>query len=243
MSMYSELAEWYPLLTNPSDYTDEAAFYAQRLRAAAQRPLRRLLELGAGAGYNAVHLKADYDYVTLTDLSAAMLGLSRAVNPECRHVQGDMTTLRLEERFDAVFLHDAACYLLDRAQLQAAAETAFLHLEPGGVFLVCPDETTESFQEGCDHYSGEDAETGRALHVLEWYWDPDPTDEQTCCEYVYVMRDGDGVRTEHDHQLHGLFPEAVWAAALQRAGFVGVETHWMEEDGTRYPRFVGTRPT
>ena len=32
--------------------------------------------------------------------------MSRSINPECEHVQGDMRTLRLGREFDAVFVHD-----------------------------------------------------------------------------------------------------------------------------------------
>jgi len=33
--------------------------------------------------------------MTLTDLSPQMLTMSRELNPECAHVQGDIRTLRL----------------------------------------------------------------------------------------------------------------------------------------------------
>jgi hypothetical protein len=36
-----------------------------------------------------------------------MLGLSRALNPECEHLAGDTRTLPLGRTFDAVLVHDA----------------------------------------------------------------------------------------------------------------------------------------
>ena len=47
-----------------------------------------------------------------------MLALSRALNPECEHLAGDMRTLRLGRVFDAVFVHDAVCYMTTRADLR-----------------------------------------------------------------------------------------------------------------------------
>ena len=40
-------------------------------------------------------------------LRGGMLALSRALNPECEHLEGDMRSVRLERHFDAVFVHDA----------------------------------------------------------------------------------------------------------------------------------------
>ena len=71
---------------------------------------RTLLELGSGGGNNASHLKTRFD-CTLTDISPEMLALSRSLNPECEHLEGDMRTLRLGREFDVVFIHDAISYL------------------------------------------------------------------------------------------------------------------------------------
>jgi hypothetical protein len=40
--------------------------------------------------------------MTLVDLSEEMLVVSRQLNPECQHHQGDMRTVRLGRTFDAV---------------------------------------------------------------------------------------------------------------------------------------------
>ena len=74
-----------------------------------------LLELGSGGGNNASHLKHRFE-CTLTDLSPEMLALSRTLNPECEHIEGDMRTLRLERTFDAVFVHDAIAYITTRGR-------------------------------------------------------------------------------------------------------------------------------
>src|SRR5215211_162722 len=101
--LYTDLADWFHLLTPPQEYGEEAAFYLRVLREAASTPPRTLLELGAGGGNNAWHYKHHLEQVVLTDLSAPMLALSRRLNPELEHIQGDMRTLRLGRVFDAVF--------------------------------------------------------------------------------------------------------------------------------------------
>ena len=119
---YGELARWWPLVSPPEDYAEEAAFAAVLLRSAA-RPVRELLELGSGGGHNAVHLKAHFA-MTLVDLAPEMLAVSAAINPELEHVEGDMRTVRLGRTFDAVMIHDAIAYMLTEDDLRATFATA-----------------------------------------------------------------------------------------------------------------------
>src|SRR5690606_23195304 len=109
-----------------------------------------VLELGSGGGNNASFMKRHFK-MTLADLSPQMLAVSRALNPECEHVQGDMRELRLGRVFDAVIVHDAICYMATRADLLRAMQTAAARCKPGGALLPCPDETAESFKPGTDH--------------------------------------------------------------------------------------------
>jgi len=53
--------------------------------------------VGSGGGNNASFMKRDYAEVVLVDLSPGMLDASCALNPDCRHVQGDMRPNRLTE--------------------------------------------------------------------------------------------------------------------------------------------------
>src|SRR5262245_2014986 len=52
LRMYTDLARWWPLISPPEDYAEEAAEAARHLRAAAI-PVREVLELGSGGGHNA----------------------------------------------------------------------------------------------------------------------------------------------------------------------------------------------
>ncbi len=121
--MYAQLAEWWPLLSPPEDYADEADFIRDLLAVRGCAPGGTILELGCGGGHLASHLRQHYT-LTLSDLSPAMLAQSHRLNPTCEHVEGDMRTLRLGREFDAVLVHDAANYLLTVEDLRAAVATA-----------------------------------------------------------------------------------------------------------------------
>jgi hypothetical protein len=216
LKLYDELAQWWPLLSAPEDYADEAAFFLQALDdPTAPRP-RTMVEFGSGGGNNALHLKAHFT-MTLVDVAPGMLAISRALNPECEHVEGDMRTVRLGRVFDTVFIHDAIEYMTTEADLRQAIETAFVHCKPGGVALFVPDHVRETFQPATDH-GGHDG-VGRGLRYLEWQFDPDVADTRYTTHYAILLREGDDVRVEHDWHECGLFARADWMRLLTSAGF------------------------
>lgn len=237
---YGDLAEWWPLISPAEEYSDEAGFVAALLQRAGLAG-REVLELGSGGGHNAVHLKEGFA-MTLVDLSAEMLEVSRRLNPDCDHYQGDMRTIRLGREFDAVFVHDAIDYMTDETDLRLALETAFVHCRAGGLALFVPDETRETFEEGSDH-GGNDAADGRGVRYLEWTWDPDPDDTWTNTEYAFLLRDADGmVRMVHETHRTGLFSKASWLRLLTEVGFQA-ESVTEETTEARIPRelFIGRR--
>jgi SAM-dependent methyltransferase len=218
MRLYSDLASWWPLLSPPSHYVEEAADIIPTLEKAPDAPPCTLLELGSGGGSLAYHLKERFQ-LTLSDRSEQMLAVSRSVNPECEHVPGDMRTLALDRQFDLVMIHDAVMYLTDELSLRAAFATAHRHCRPGGAVVILPDCVTETFQPETDH-GGEDAPDGRGLRYLEWTWDPNPNDTTFVTAWSFLLRNASGrVAVDMDEHLFGIFPRASWLAWLRAEGF------------------------
>jgi SAM-dependent methyltransferase len=241
LAFYSTLAPWWPLISPPEEYVEEAAF-ATRLLQRGEPPTKTVLELGSGGGHNALHMKSRFT-MTLVDLSEAMLELSRRLNPECDHVCADMRAVRLGRQFDAVFIHDAIDYMITESDLRAAVETAFVHCRAGGVVVIIPDHTRENFEAGSDS-GGSDAPDGRGIRYLQWTLPV--TDDATSVrtEYVFAIRGADGV-VEVVHETHttGLFAERDWLRVLDEVGFVP-ERVLEETDEDRPPRtvFIGRCP-
>ena len=214
MSFYADLADWWPLLSAPDDYAVEAAHYWELMSARSR--VGTILELGCGGGNNASFLKK-HAAMTLTDMSSQMLDVSRRLNPECEHVEGDMRSLRLERTFDAVFVHDSIMYLSTRADVVAAMRTAAAHLEPGGLALFAPDCTRETFRAGTSCGGHGDGE--RALRYLEWTHRP--TREQYAVDMTFVLCEAGSIRIEHERWVYGLFSRAAWLEMMAQAGFEG----------------------
>jgi SAM-dependent methyltransferase len=237
---YGDLAEWWPLISPPEEYAEEAAFAASVLDTAAV-PVREVLELGSGGGSNAFHLKARYA-MTLVDLSNQMLEVSRRLNPECAHHQGDMRRIRLGRTFDAVFVHDAVDYMTNEADLGLAIATAFAHCRPGGITVLVPDNTLETFAPDSDH-GGIDGDDGRGVRYLGWTWDPTPDDGLVSIEYAFLLRPANGpVHAVHETHVCGLFGRDVWLRLLEEVGFeASAVTEETVEDRTPRELFIGRR--
>jgi SAM-dependent methyltransferase len=227
--LYQDLAAWWPLISPPDVYTAEAA-YLDAVLSAAPGPAREVLDLGSGGGNVATHLKAGRT-LTLVDLSADMLAVSRELNPECDHQQGDMRTIRLGRAFDAVLVHDAVDYMTTEADLARVIETAWAHCRPGGIALFVPDYTAETFRADNGHGGSSDP-AGRQASFREWTWDPDPADDWIQSEYEFVLRGADGsVQVVNESHRLGAFGRGTWVRLLRDAGFDLAAGAGLEADG------------
>jgi len=240
--LYGELAAWWPVLSAPAEYAGEAEFYRRTLLALSANTPRTLLELGSGGGNNASHLKKHFE-MTLVDVSPAMLAVSKELNPECEHVEGDMRSLRLGRRFDAVFIHDAIDFMASSDDLGAAIATAWEHCRPGGVALFMPDHTLETYRPSTSHGGHDQGE--RSLRYLEWDGELDEVEETFRSVMVYVMRDGDGeFRIDKDEYTFRLFRDGTWKDLIASQGFeVGTASYDLEDDEvTTLNAYIGIRP-
>lgn len=213
--MYGEFARYYPLIDPVADHADEAFVYINALLHGVPRNKNlTLLEFGSGAGNNASYAKS-YFNCTLVDLAPAMLELSRAQNPECEHVQGDMRSVRLGREFDVCFVHDAISYLTSEAELRRVIDNVALHTKYAALFA--PDFTRENFVPSVELIEGRAGD--RALVGTEWCSDPNPHDSLITVDYTFTVHDGAEVFSFHDRFSEGLFPQATWLRLFDAAGF------------------------
>lgn len=230
--LYSDLAWLWPLWGTPADYADWCHHVTRYIRQYAKRDLRTLLNLGCGGGKNVFNLKTSFE-VTGVDISQAMLDLARTLNPECAFVLDDMRTCSLGQEFDAVLIDDAISYMTTRPELSAVFQTAYRHLADGGVLVVSPDITRETFCQNRTRVSYADITAkppDTDIVFIENDYDPDPADDHYEGTLVYLIRKRGQLRVESDRHLFGLFTLAVWRTALRDAGFTVHEETYVEEE-------------
>jgi SAM-dependent methyltransferase len=224
--LYDDLAWVWPLLSPPGDYQGEAKgvhkLIRQQLGAVRKREAapRTLLELGSGGGHLLFHLQAWYD-VTASDLSEAMIRLSVKLNPNVTHIQADMRTLRLGQRYDAVVIHDALGYMQSSDEVAQALATAAAHLKPDGVLVLLPDELEQTFE---DHQSAADSVTtpdGRSVTFVSHATRMKGQDRCLLTMLFLIQQDGK-LSIVEDRHICGLFSGDQWREMLQQAGFEGI---------------------
>ena len=228
--LYDDLAYLFPVITPPEHYEEEAAQWRKLLRQHLGPGRHRILELGVGGGHNLSHLKQEFDAAAV-DISPRMLDLSRQLNPEVRHIQGDMRCLDLNEKFQAVLIHDAVSYLTCVDDLQKTVATAARHLAKDGVLIMAPDYFRETFiSNRVTHFTN--SIEGITVTFLEHTWDPDPSDTEIEVNMFFlIMKDGT-LTVEEDRHTLGLFPQSIWQDVLDEAGYTveWVPCPYQEED-------------
>ena len=241
--VYADLAEWWPMISPPHEYAQEAAYLAdfieQHLDASPRRPT--VLDLGSGGGHVAVHLKPHFN-VTLVDLSDDMLTTSRQLNRECEHLQGDMRTLRLGRTFDVVLVHDAVDYIIGIEDLHQVIETAAVHCRPRGLALFVPDYVKDTFTELAGSGGGGVDADGRTATFTEHTWDPDPGDDWVQADYEFVLQDPEGDRRviRESHRLSA-YSRAIWHDVIEQVGGLRLIREHATNPRTGLP-YKGRRP-
>lgn len=144
MSVFEAYSQYYDLLYRDKNYAAEAD-YVHRLIERERPGSQSLLDLGCGTGRHDF-LLAEHGYrVTGVDMSADMLKVANAERAKRLaaggaappdFAQGDVRTLRLGARFDAVVsLFHVMSYQTSNDDLLAAFTTLREHVAPGGVVL------------------------------------------------------------------------------------------------------------
>lgn len=229
--LYADLAYLWPHLSPPEDYTDEAQVLIEliddSLGPAPADSRWSVLELGAGGGHMLAHLKNKYD-CTAADLSESMLEQCVKLNPGVPTVVGDMRSMRMDQTFDAVLICDAIDYMLTEEDAAAALATAAAHLRTGGVLLIAPTYTRETFEDGEVADDGtpgmdESAQSGESIPGVTYFsfvHDPDPEDTQFEMILLYLLRDLNTRKVEvvEDRHQCGLFSIGQWQGMIAAAG-------------------------
>ena len=135
--LYKDLSYLWPLISPPGESLEEAIIWNEILLNNLGEGPHRILDLGVGGGHLLSHLTYA-NQTTAVDISNEMLSLSKKLNPDVIHYQGDMRNIRLDQIYDAVLIHDSISYLLNEQELFDTFVTAKHHLRKDGVLLLGP---------------------------------------------------------------------------------------------------------
>jgi SAM-dependent methyltransferase len=144
-SAYARSAELYDLIYGGKPYEREADFLHGRIQTHLRSGGDALLDVGCGPGNHLAHLRRHYRCDGL-DLDAGFLNIARARYPDSAFHEGDMADFDLGRRYDVlVCLFSAIGYVKTVERLGETMRTFARHLHPGGVAVVEPWLTPDTF--------------------------------------------------------------------------------------------------
>lgn len=211
---YENLAWIETIVAPPEEYGEDTERYCGLIKNHSRIEVKTLLHLGCGAGGNDHTFKKHFR-VTGVDISRGMLAIARKRNPEAAYVRGDMRSVRLRERFDAIAIPDSIGYMTTLRDLRRAVGTANRHLKPGGVLLIVA-LVKEDFRENNFVYSGNRGDV--KVTIFENNDAAGRNRPGYEAAIVYLVRRRGRLEVFTERHAQGLFPLAAWISLLRGAG-------------------------
>ena len=151
--MYRQLADYYDEIYHFKDYQKEAQKIETLIQQHKKSPGNHLLDVACGTGNHIAYLKQHYNVEGL-DSSPEMLRIARKKHLDVVFHRGDMTSFKLENRFDIITcLFSAIGHVKTKARMGGAVRNMAQHLQPGGLMILEPWITPANFRKGIVGYN------------------------------------------------------------------------------------------
>lgn len=190
---------------------------AQRVLAeiSAERPgSRTLLDVGCGTGRHLPHLGDALELHGL-DINRRFLERAREARPDAILHEADMERFEIGIRFDVITcLFSAIAWVGTLARLRATLERFARHLAPGGVIILEPWFTPESYWEGHVAFNVAEHDGFR----VAWAYRQEREDRLSVLEVKYLVATADGVDHYTERHELGLFTDDEYRAAMRDVG-------------------------
>src|SRR5438309_8573263 len=149
--MFLKSAELYDLFYSFKNYAAEAQRLQELIRKYKRSKGDALLDIACGTGHHIQYLKRLYKTEGL-DLDNLLLDFARERNPDVTFHQGDMLDFDLGKEFDVLLcLFSSVGYVRTPDNLSKAIANMGRHLKPGGVVMIEPWFTPETYFPGQPH--------------------------------------------------------------------------------------------
>ena len=120
---YNELAWTDKFFVDMESYEDEVMIYIKSIKNIISVATPTMLHLGCGAGGHDYHFKKHFK-VTGVDVSPGMLDMAKKTNTDVAYVLGDMRSINLNVKFDAVVIPDSIAYMSTLEDLKQTLKNA-----------------------------------------------------------------------------------------------------------------------
>jgi SAM-dependent methyltransferase len=232
---YGATAPYYDKIYSYKDYGAEAQQVAVLIDEHLGPGRHRLLDVACGTGYHLQFLKGHCQVEGL-DLAPKVLEVARQRNPEVPFHQADMIDFDLGRTFHVVIcLFGSIGYVRTLDNLTGAVGCMARHLAPGGLLIVEPWFTPETWQAGTVHALFVDEPELKIARVNTSF----TKGRLSCFDLHYLIGTPQGTRYVVERHEMGLFTTEEMRHALAGAG---LEPTYDAQGLTGRGLFVGVRP-
>jgi ubiquinone/menaquinone biosynthesis C-methylase UbiE len=215
--MFTETAEFYDLIYCCfKDYRAEAAAVATVL-CETLPPSARILDVACGTGEHARLLHDEHGYqVDGIDLEPSFIDIARRKNPTGIFEVGDMATLNLNRRYDALLcLGSSIGYMAELGPVTRTLRRLREHVETHGVVVVEPWLTPSVWKAGTISSLRAESEGVSVARMSR----SGVEGRISTLEFHYLIGTPDGIDHRVEHHRLGLFSREEMEEAFADAGF------------------------
>ena len=145
--MFTKSARFYDAIYGFKDYAAEARMIAKHIKEKVPAA-DSLLDVACGTGAHLQHWKLDFRCEGV-DIDPNLISIAHERNPEVAFHEADMEDFDLGKRFDAVTcMFSSIGYTQSKERLDKGVATMARHIAPGGVLIVEPWFTPETYEVG-----------------------------------------------------------------------------------------------
>jgi ubiquinone/menaquinone biosynthesis C-methylase UbiE len=224
--VYEIISKYYDMMyVNDETYKSEIDKVVSIVDEYKESKGNTLLDIACGTGAQAAYLQKNF-IVTGIDISDEMLEKARNKVENARFINADMCDFNLDGKYDVILnLYGSIGYVESLECLQMAMKCAFKHLNKGGIFILTPWSTKESFNEALvtrnrnfDMSGFCRMETVRRI-----------SDNQIKIDYHHLISDNLEVKYYKHTGNISLFSENEYVSSIQKSGLRILERLQPEE--------------
>jgi SAM-dependent methyltransferase len=212
--MYEQLADYYDEIYHFKNYQKESEKIESLIQQHKRSSGTNLLDVACGTGNHIGYLKQRY-IVEGLDFSPEMLRIARKKHPDILFHMGDMTSFKLENRFDVITcLFSAIGHVKTKARLRRAVRNMANHLQRGGLMILEPWITPASFRKGIVSLISVDKPNLKIARInVGKVQGP-----VSALEFHYLIGTPNKVQHIVDRELMGLWTHEEYLGAFRNAG-------------------------